>query len=87
MEWMGHPAPIGEMPGLATDAELDELAAATGAEADALFVELMVRHHEAGIDMAEYAADNGSDGEVRAMAASIADSQGDEIAELQRLVE
>jgi uncharacterized protein (DUF305 family) len=87
MGWMGHDVPLDEMPGLATDAELDELAASTGADADALFVELMVRHHEAGIDMAEYAADHASDGEVRAMAESIVDSQGDEITELERLVD
>ena len=68
MAWMGHPVPLGEMPGMATDAELDELGAASGAEADDLFVELMVRHHEGGIDMAEYAAANASDAEVRAMA-------------------
>ena len=47
----------------------------------------MVRHHEGGIDMAEYAADNASDDEVRAMATAIATSQRDEIAELERLVD
>ena len=73
MAWMGHSVPLGEMPGMATDAELDELGAASGAEADNLFVELMVRHHEGGIEMAEFAAANASDDEVRAMAASIAD--------------
>ncbi len=68
MAWMGHPVPLGEMPGMATDAELDELGAASGAEADNLYVDLMVRHHEGGIEMAEYAAANASDDEVRAMA-------------------
>ena len=86
MAWMGHPVPLGEMPGMATDAELDQLAATSGAGADSLYVELMVRHHEGGIDMAEFAADNVSDDEVRAMAASIASSQRDEITELERLV-
>ncbi len=85
MAWMGHPVPIGEMPGMASEDELDQLGAATGAEADRLFIELMVRHHEGGIEMAEYAAANGSVGEVRLMAESIATSQRDEITELQRL--
>jgi uncharacterized protein (DUF305 family) len=87
MEWMGHSVPVGEMPGMASDAELDELATTTGPAADALFVELMVRHHEGGIDMAMFAAAEADDDEVRAMAESIVDSQGDEIAELERLVD
>jgi uncharacterized protein (DUF305 family) len=87
MEWMGHSVPLDEMPGLATDAELDELGTTSGAEADDLFVDLMVRHHEGGIDMATFAAANASDAEVLAMANAIIDSQGDEITEIQRLVD
>jgi uncharacterized protein (DUF305 family) len=87
MVWMGHSVPVGEMPGMASDAELDELATTTGRGADALFVELMVRHHEGGIEMAMFAAAEADDDEVRAMAASIVDSQGDEITELERLVD
>ena len=87
MEWMGHSMPLGEMPGMATDAELDQLGETAGAEADGLFVELMVRHHEGGIEMADYAAANAADDEVQAMAASIADAQRDEITELERLID
>jgi uncharacterized protein (DUF305 family) len=47
----------------------------------------MVRHHEGGIEMATFAAANASDGEVRSMAAAIVDSQGDEITEIERLVD
>ena len=87
MEWMGHSVPVGEMPGMASDAELDELATTTGPAADALFVELMVRHHEGGIEMADFAAANASVGEVRSMAAAIAGSQRDEIIEIERLID
>ncbi len=86
MAWMGHSVPVGEMPGIATNAEIDELGATSGAEADRLFVELMVRHHEGGIEMAEYAAANASVDEVRSMAAAIADGQRDEIIEIERLI-
>jgi uncharacterized protein (DUF305 family) len=86
MAWMGHPVPLGEMPGMATDAELDQLGATSGAEADNLYVDLMVRHHEGGIDMAEFAAANASDAEVRAMATAIATGQREEITELERLL-
>jgi uncharacterized protein (DUF305 family) len=87
MTWMGHSVPIAEMPGMASEVELDELGTTSGAEADDLFVELMVRHHEGGIEMATFAAANASDGEVRSMAAAIVDSQGDEITEIERLVD
>ncbi|HEX4980718.1 MAG TPA: DUF305 domain-containing protein, partial [Ilumatobacteraceae bacterium] len=87
MGWMGHSMPLGEMPGMATDAELDQLGAIAGAEADGLFVQLMVRHHQGGIEMADYAADNAADDEVQAMAASIADGQREEITELERLID
>jgi uncharacterized protein (DUF305 family) len=87
MEWMGHSVPLGEMPGMATDAELDALGATSGAEADNLFVELMVRHHEGGIEMATFAAANAADDEVQLMATSIVTSQRDEITELERLVD
>ncbi len=86
MAWMGHPVPLGEMPGMATDAELDALGEASGAEADNMYVDLMVRHHEGGIEMAEYAAANASDDSVRSFANSIATSQREEIEELERLV-
>jgi uncharacterized protein (DUF305 family) len=87
MTWMGHSVPVGEMPGMASDAELDELGESNGAEADRLFVELMVRHHEGGIEMAEYAAANAAVDEVRAMAAAIAGSQREEITEIERLID
>ena len=86
MGWMGMSHRVGEMPGMASDAQLDELAAASGADADERFVELMVAHHRGGIDMAEYAAEHAGTREVRRMADSIAHSQVDEIGELQGLV-
>ena len=57
MSWMGHAGDPSTMPGMATAEQLDELAAATGADADELFVELMSAHHQGGIDMATEAAD------------------------------
>ena len=61
--WPGWACPttVDEMPGMASEAELDELAATSGADADELFVELMVAHHEGGLHMAEYAADDAED--------------------------
>jgi uncharacterized protein (DUF305 family) len=41
----------GRMPGMATQAQLDELAAARGADADRLFLRLMTAHHEGALQM------------------------------------
>ncbi|RDI55743.1 DUF305 domain-containing protein [Nocardia mexicana] len=48
------PAP-GVMPGLASQAELDALSAARGREAEVLFLQLMYRHHQGGVAMAQAA--------------------------------
>ena len=86
MGWMGMPVPRDQMTGMASAKQMQELADARGADLDQLFTRLMIRHHEGGIEMAEYAADNASDAEVRAMATAIATGQREEITELERLV-
>jgi uncharacterized protein (DUF305 family) len=87
MAWMGMPTPRDRMPGMATEEQLDEFGASRGATADQMFVDLMSAHHQGGIHMAEFAATEADNDEVRAMAQSMATSQADEIAELQGLVE
>ena len=87
MAWMGHPGDPSEMPGMASQEQLDELARATGSDADALFVELMSAHHQGGIDMAEEAAAEGDNDDVVRLASSWARNQRSEIVELQQLLE
>lgn len=82
MEWMGMPTQPDQMLGLASEADLEELGGASGDAADRLFVELMIAHHEGGIHMAEYAAENGDHPEVVAFAESVVQGQQGEIAEL-----
>ena len=66
MAWTGLPAIDGSdsghqmdpelpggMPGMATSAELDALRAASGDEAVRIFLDIMIRHHEGGLEMAE----------------------------------
>lgn len=81
MTWMDHHATgSGAMPGMASTAELDRLARAEGAEQQRLFLELMVRHHEGGIEMAGAAADLVSLPAVRSAARLMAAEQAKEIA-------
>jgi uncharacterized protein (DUF305 family) len=84
MLWMGMAAPLDSMPGMATDAELDELGRLDGRAADELFVRLMSAHHLGGIDMAEFAVTGAANGEVVDMAASMASAQRGEIGEMSR---
>jgi len=83
MSWMGTPTPLERMPGMASDADLEALQAASGIDADRLFVALMTAHHEGGIHMAEYAADHAGTDDVRTMATQVAGNQVEEIEELE----
>jgi len=85
MAWMGTPTPHAEMPGMATEEQLDQLEASSGTASDELFVDLMVAHHEGGIHMAQ-AAEDAELAKVRSMARSIVEGQRGEIAELQGLL-
>lgn len=84
MDWMGMPSQLERMPGLATDAQLRELASASGTSADNLFIDLMVTHHEGGIHMAEYTVENAVNDEVIKMAESTVKSQQSEIIDLEK---
>ncbi len=82
MTWMSMVAEDDQMPGMASEAELDLLASIDGRAADELFTELMIEHHEGGIEMAEFAMENAEHPEVIAFATSMASAQRSEIAEM-----
>jgi len=67
------------MPGMATNDELAKLRSLSGRELDVYFLQLMLRHHAGGTDMAQYAHDNSSVSAVRALTQSILTSQGAEM--------
>jgi uncharacterized protein (DUF305 family) len=81
MAWMGMPVPVATMPGLATDEQMAGLRDARGAEADALFLELMAEHHRGGIHMAEFASRQADDPGVRTLSGWMAYNQTVEINE------
>jgi uncharacterized protein (DUF305 family) len=82
MDWMGHSVPSASMPGLATDSDYARLETETGLTADDDFSRLMILHHDAGAEMAEFAAEHGSNETVRALARQMAKTQRFEIAEM-----
>lgn len=85
-EWGNPDDPFTQMPGMATEEQLDALEAASGAEADALFIELMIVHHQAGVEMAAYAAEHAANDEVVAFAKSMVAGQQAEIHEMEALL-
>ena len=70
------------MPGMATAADLDRLRNAQGVEADDLFTQLMIRHHDGGIHMADFVATDAESGNIRNFARGMAASQRSEIGEI-----
>jgi uncharacterized protein (DUF305 family) len=82
MDWMGLPLPKDRMPGMPTAPQTDALRAATGVQRDDLFTQLMIEHHAAGVGMADYEAEHGENGAVRALATNMAKLQRSEIAEM-----
>jgi uncharacterized protein (DUF305 family) len=82
MAWMHEPHPAQQMPGMASGADLDRLHNAQGEEADDLFTQLMIRHHEGGIHMAEFAATDAETSNIRNFARGMAASQRSEIGEI-----
>jgi uncharacterized protein (DUF305 family) len=85
MSWMDEPTPHDRMPGLATPQELVDLTNASGPETDRLFVTLMLRHHEGGIHMAEFAAAHAESQAIRDLAAKMVVDQQHEISDLTAL--
>ncbi|GAA1963058.1 DUF305 domain-containing protein [Microbacterium deminutum] len=68
-----------EAMGMATDAEIQALEAATGKEADCMFLSLMIRHHEGAIPMADAVIELGTNPRVLQVAQSMKAGQTAEI--------
>jgi uncharacterized protein (DUF305 family) len=60
---------------MATTAELTKLKSLSGKALDVYFLQLMIRHHKGGLEMAEYGAAHAEVPAVRALARAIAQSQ------------
>ncbi len=65
----------GSMPGMATPEQLDKLKKLRGTKAEVYYLQLMIRHHKAGVPMAEVAQDSADNEAVEVLAGSIVESQ------------
>jgi uncharacterized protein (DUF305 family) len=86
MAWMGEPTTRDHMPGLASPQEMVALTNAEGADADRRFLELMIRHHEGGIHMAEFAVDHAETQDLRDLAARMIVDQKQQSTEMRQLL-
>ena len=69
-----------------SDDEMAELEDAEGAELDKMFLEMMIRHHEGAISMAEAEAEDGAYPDAIELAEKIVDDQSAEIDEMKALL-
>jgi uncharacterized protein (DUF305 family) len=93
MAWMAdgtgghaHDAADGLMPGMATREELAALRDLAGTEFDVEFLRLMIRHHQGGLEMAQYAAEHAGEPAVRTLAGTMAETQTAETTTMTRML-
>ncbi|WP_442819285.1 DUF305 domain-containing protein [Streptomyces sp. NBC_01236] len=84
MTWMGHGSMYRAhdgslMPGMATNAQMDQLRTTSGKRAEVLYLRLLTAHHTGGIEMSQDAADMAGTAEVRYLAESMVQSQQSEM--------
>lgn len=77
----------GLMPGMASGEELTKLEGLRGKEAEVYFLQLMIRHHKAGVPMAEAARDYSRNRAVETLAQSIINSQTSEVETMTTMLE
>ena len=89
MAWMGHAGHLGSdglMPGMATPAQLTTLETLTGRKLDILFLQLMIRHHQGGLPMAQYALTHATQPYIQNVAQKMITVQSNEIVEMEQLL-
>ena len=85
MKWMGMSVE-GRMPGMASPDEMNMLREANGIDAEIIFLQLMLPHHQSGVMMAQAAADRARVSYVRDLAQGMANAQDAEIEYMRDLL-
>jgi uncharacterized protein (DUF305 family) len=77
---------MGSMSGAMSEEDMNALEAATGNEANTLFLTQMIEHHKGAVEMAQEEIDSGSNPAVIEFAEEIASDQNAEITEMEELL-
>ena len=80
------PGMSGSMPGMMSDADMQKLEQAKGAEFDKMWLDMMIKHHQGAVEMAKTELTKGSNADAKALAQKIIDAQQAEITEMQGLL-
>ncbi|ANH40506.1 hypothetical protein I601_4111 [Nocardioides dokdonensis FR1436] len=75
-----------DMSGMMTDADMESLGTASGAEFDQMFLTMMIEHHTGAIEMAQTEQQNGENPDAIALAEKIEADQTTEIAQMEDLL-
>ena len=92
MAWMSgdsadmHMEANGLMPGMATPEEVAKLKTLKGPELDVYFLQLMLRHHQGGVAMANDAAAHAETDYVRNLAQKMSTTQSNEIVTMEKML-
>jgi len=78
--------PDGRMPGMASAAQVARLRSAGGREAEILWLQLMIPHHQAGVTMAEAVIQESGDPQVVKLASAIRTAQLAEIEQMRQML-
>ncbi|PKV77577.1 DUF305 domain-containing protein [Nocardia fluminea] len=70
--------PMQSMPGMASQEEMTALRQSTGPTLDTMFLQLMLRHHQGGVPMLDYAAGKATTTAVRTLADTMSKTQARE---------
>lgn len=85
MDHGGHSG-SSDMPGMMDTEDMDELMEASGKGFDAMFLTMMVDHHEGAVEMATTEKDKGQYGPAQKLADDIITAQNAEIEEMNKLL-
>ena len=86
MAWMGQtPLPANAlMPGMATPSQMSRLEKSHGNALDILFLQLMIHHHQGGLEMAQYAQQHATEPYVVQLATDMYSQQSQEIITMEQ---
>lgn len=87
MAWMDQPIEEGLMPGMATSEQIESLRILPVEEAEVLFLQLMIRHHQGAVHMAEAYQERGDHEQVTQFSRDIVSVQDREIETMNRMLE
>ncbi|NGO43823.1 DUF305 domain-containing protein [Streptomyces ureilyticus] len=77
---------MSSMPGMMSSEDMDKLEKASGAEFDKMFLEMMIKHHEGAVEMAETQKADGKYGPAVKLADDVITAQTAEIEQMNKML-